>query len=64
MVLRMKNVWDSLKNPTFKRAGGVGEGGFNEKPIQRGAPKNGGPEQFVDLRGGLERKKGGIFEGG
>ena len=62
MVLRMKNFWDSLKNSTFK-GGGSGGGGLNEKPIQRGAPKNGGPEQFVDLRGGLERKKGGVFEG-
>ena len=62
MVLRMKNFWDSLKNSTFK-GGGSGRVGLNEKPIQRGAHKNGGPEQFVDLRGGLERKKGGVFEG-
>ena len=60
MVLRMKNFWDSLKNPTFK-GGGWGRVGVNEKSIQRGAPKNKGPGQFVGLRGGLERKRGWRF---
>ena len=57
MVLRMKNFWDSLKNPTFN-GGGWGRVEVNEKSIYRRAPKNGGSGQFADLRGGLERKRG------
>ena len=42
-----------------------GGGGVNEKPIYRGRglPKKVGFAQFADLRRGLGKKEGGVFEG-
>ena len=57
MGLRIKNYWDSLKNPIFK-----GGEGCQEKPIYRGGvPKKEGLGQLV--KSDLRKKGGGVFEG-
>ena len=59
MLLRMKTLifWGSLKNPTFR--------GVSPKTnIEGGLPKKRGLGKFVDLRGGLARKREGCFRGG
>ena len=38
-------------------------GAFMKNQYRGGLPKTGGLGQFTDLRGGLERKRGGVFEG-
>ena len=49
----------SLKNPTFRER-------IHEKPIHAGelSKKRGGLGQFADLKGGLGKKRGGVFERG
>ena len=59
MVLRIKNfnILGSLKNPTFR-------GQFTKNQYRKwGFPKKGGLGQFVNLRGGLAKKREWCFCG-
>ena len=56
--LRMKKYGDSLKYPNFKGRGGR----VTKNQYIGGIAKKRGLGQFIDLRGGLDGKEGGLFE--